>query len=276
MEKLIITASICGAEVTKEQNPNVPYTIAEIANEAKRSYDAGASIIHLHVREDDGTPTQKHERFKNCIIAIREKCPDVIIEPSTGGAVGMSNDERLSPVFLKPEIASLDCGTCNFGKDDIFVNTESTIRYFAKKMEEFNVKPEIEVFDKGMIDTALRLYREKALKAPLQFNFVVGVRGAIDASLMNLAFMEASIPEGSVYTVTGIGRNQFTMAAIAAAAGGHVRVGFEDNIYLAKGVIAKSNGELVEKAVRLSREIGREIASPKEARKILHLKHKGE
>lgn len=276
MDKLIITASICGAEVTKEQNPNVPYTIEEIANEAKRSYDAGASIIHLHVREDDGTPTQSYERFRACIMAIKEKCPDVIIEPSTGGAVGMSNDERLSPVFLKPEIASLDCGTCNFGKDDIFVNTESTIRYFAKKMAEFNVKPEIEVFDKGMIDTAIRLYKEKVLKAPLQFNFVMGVRGAIDASLMNLAFMEASIPEGSVYTVTGIGRHQFTMAAMAAAAGGHVRVGFEDNIYLAKGVIAKSNGELVEKAVRISREIGREIASPKEAREILHLKHKGE
>lgn len=276
MDKLIITASICGAEVTKEHNPNVPYTIEEIANEAKRSYDAGASIIHLHVREDDGTPTQSYERFRTCIMAIKEKCPDVIIEPSTGGAVGMSNDERLSPVFLKPEIASLDCGTCNFGKDDIFVNTESTIRYFAKKMAEFNVKPEIEVFDKGMIDTAIRLYKEKVLKVPLQFNFVVGVRGAIDASLMNLAFMEASIPEGSVYTVTGIGRHQFTMSAMAAAAGGHVRVGFEDNIYLAKGVIAKSNGELVEKAVRISREIGREIASPKEAREILHLKHKGE
>lgn len=276
MDKLIITASICGAEVTKEHNPNVPYTIEEIANEAKRSYDAGASIIHLHVREDDGTPTQSYERFRACIMAIKEKCPDVIIEPSTGGAVGMSNDERLSPVFLKPEIASLDCGTCNFGKDDIFVNTESTIRYFAKKMAEFNVKPEIEVFDKGMIDTAIRLYKEKVLKVPLQFNFVVGVRGAIDASLMNLAFMEASIPEGSVYTVTGIGRHQFTMSAMAAAAGGHVRVGFEDNIYLAKGVIAKSNGELVEKAVRISREIGREIASPKEAREILHLKHKGE
>ncbi|WP_234117514.1 3-keto-5-aminohexanoate cleavage enzyme [Clostridium hydrogenum] len=276
MDKLIITASICGAEVTKEHNPNVPYTIEEIANEAKRSYDAGASIIHLHVREDDGTPTQSYERFRACIMAIKEKCPDVIIEPSTGGAVGMSNDERLGPVFLKPEIASLDCGTCNFGKDDIFVNTESTIRYFAKKMVEFNVKPEIEVFDKGMIDTAIRLYKEKVLKVPLQFNFVMGVRGAIDASLMNLAFMEASIPEGSVYTVTGIGRHQFTMAAMAAAAGGHVRVGFEDNIYLAKGVIAKSNGELVEKAVRISREIGREIASPKEAREILHLKHKGE
>lgn len=271
MEKLIITAAICGAEVTKKDNPNVPYTVKEIAKEAKKAYEAGASIIHLHVREDNGTPTQSFERFKECIDAIKKECPDVIIEPSTGGAVGMDNDERLSPVFLKPEIASLDCGTCNFGKNDIFVNTEETIRYFAKKMNEFEVKPEIEVFDKGMIDTALRLYREKLLKAPLQFNFVMGVRGGINASLMDLAFMKASIPEGSAFTVTGIGKAQFTMAAMTIAAGGHVRVGFEDNIYIRKGVLAKSNGEMVEKAVRISKEIGREIATPKEAREILGL-----
>lgn len=271
MEKLIITAAICGAEVAKKDNPNVPYTVKEIAKEAKKAYEAGASIIHLHVREDNGIPTQSFKRFKECINEIKKECPDVIIEPSTGGAVGMDNDERLSPVFLKPEIASLDCGTCNFGKNDIFVNTEETIRYFAKKMNEFEVKPEIEVFDKGMIDTALRLYREKLLKAPLQFNFVMGVRGGINASLIDLAFMKASIPEGSAFTVTGIGKAQFTMAAMAIAAGGHVRVGFEDNIYIRKGVLAKSNGEMVEKAVRISREIGREIATPKEAREILGL-----
>lgn len=272
MEKLIITAAICGAEVTKEQNKNVPYTICELAEEAKRAYDAGASIIHLHVREDDGTPTQSLERFRAAITAIKEKCPEAIIEPSTGGAVGMSDDERLSPVFLRPELASLDCGTCNFGKSDIFVNTEETIRYFAKKMNELEVKPEIEVFDKGMIDTAVLLYREKLLKPHLHFNFVMGVRGAIGAALRDLAFLEASIPEGSTYTVTGIGRNQFTMAAMAIASGGHVRVGFEDNIYLKKGVLARSNGEMVEKVVNIAREIGREIASPKEAREILHIK----
>jgi 3-keto-5-aminohexanoate cleavage enzyme len=276
MEKLIITAAICGAEVTKKDNPNVPYTVKEIVKEAKLAYEAGASIIHLHVREDDGTPTQSFERFKECMDGIKKECQDVIIEPSTGGAVGMDNDERLSPVFLKPEIASLDCGTCNFGKKDIFVNTEETIRYFAKRMNEFEVKPEIEVFDKGMIDTALRLYREKLLKGPLQFNFVMGVRGGINASLMDLTFMKASIPEGSVFTVTGIGKAQFTMAAMAIASGGHVRVGFEDNVYIRKGVLAKSNGEMVEKAVRISREIGREIATPKEARETLGLTIKKE
>ncbi|URZ14298.1 3-keto-5-aminohexanoate cleavage protein [Clostridium felsineum] len=271
MEKLIITAAICGAEVTKKQNPNIPYSIDEIAKEAKLAYDAGASIIHLHVREDDGTPTQNIERFRASISAIKKLCPEVIIEPSTGGATYMSKDERLSPVFLKPEIASLDCGTCNFGMNDIFVNTEATIRYFAKKMIEANVKPEIEVFDKGMIDTALKLYSEGLLKDNLHFNFVMGVRGAIDASLLNLAFMSHSIPSNSTYTVTGIGKYQFKMAAMAIASGGHVRVGLEDNIYIEKGILAKSNGELVEKTANLSKEIGREIATPKEARKILNL-----
>lgn len=137
MEKLIITACICGAEVTKEHNPAVPYTVEEIAKEAKSAYDAGASIIHLHVREDDGTPTQSKERFEACINAIKEVCPDVIIQPSTGGAVGMSNEERLAPTTLRPEMATLDCGTCNFGGDEIFVNTENMIIDFANTMNEY-------------------------------------------------------------------------------------------------------------------------------------------
>ena len=126
MEKLIITACICGAEVTKEQNPAVPYTVEEIAREAKSAYDAGASIIHLHVREDDGTPTQSKDRFAVCIDAIKKVAPDVIIQPSTGGAVGMTNDERLQPTELNPEMATLDCGTCNFGGDEVFMNTENS------------------------------------------------------------------------------------------------------------------------------------------------------
>lgn len=133
MEKVIITAAICGAEVTKEHNENVPYTVEEVAIEAKAAYDAGASIIHLHVRNDDGTPTQDINRFKECIDAIKKVCEDAIVQPSTGGAVGMSNEERIQPVNLYPEMATLDCGTCNFGGDDIFVNTEDTIKEFGKK-----------------------------------------------------------------------------------------------------------------------------------------------
>ena len=272
MEKLIITAAICGAEVTKEHNPSVPYTVEEIAEEAYKAHKAGASIIHLHVREDDGKPTQSKDRFKECIDAIKAKCGDVIIQPSTGGAVGMSNSERLQPTELKPEMATLDCGTCNFGGDDIFVNTENTIKEFGTKMIELGIKPEVEVFDKGMIDMALRLNKKGFIKSPMHFNFVMGVNGGISAEARDLVFMRGSIPQESTFTVSGIGRNEFPMAAMSIIMGGHVRVGFEDNVYLEKGVLAKSNAELVEKVVRLAKELGREVASPAEAREILGLK----
>jgi len=271
---LIITAAICGAEVTKKHNPNVPYTVGEMVREALSAYNAGASIIHLHVRYDDGTPTQDKERFREVIEAIKAKCPDVIIQPSTGGAVGMTPEERLQPVYLKPEMASLDCGTMNFGGDEIFVNTENMIIEFATKMNELGVKPELEVFDKGMIDTAIRLHKKGYIKAPMHFNFVMGVNGGISAEMRDFVFLMESIPPGSTFTATGIGRYEFPVATMSILAGGHVRVGFEDNVYLEKGVLAKSNGELVEKVVRIARELGREIATPDEARKILGLEVK--
>ncbi|MCX7885138.1 MAG: 3-keto-5-aminohexanoate cleavage protein [Caloramator sp.] len=272
MEKLIITAAICGAEVTKKQNPNVPYTVEEIAREAEKCYKAGASIIHLHVRYDDGTPTQDKERFRACIEAIRERCPNVIIQPSTGGGVGMTNEERLQPVYLMPEMATLDCGTVNFGGDDIFVNTENTIIYFAEKLNEFGIKPELEVFDKGMIDAALRLNKKGYIKEPMHFNFVMGVNGGISGEPRDLIFMAESVPKNSTWTVTGIGRYQFPLATMGIIMGGNVRVGFEDNIYISKGVLANSNAELVEKVVRIAKEFGRDIATPDEAREILGIK----
>jgi 3-keto-5-aminohexanoate cleavage enzyme len=272
MEKLIITAAICGAEVTKEHNPNVPYTVEEIGIEAEKAYKAGASIIHLHVRNDDGTPTQDRERFRQCIEEIRRRCPDAIIQPSTGGAVGMSNEERLQPVDLAPEMATLDCGTCNFGGDEVFVNTENTIKAFGEKMIQMGVKPELEVFDKGMIDMALRLHKKGYIKAPMHFSFVMGVNGGISGEMRDFLFMKESIPAGSTFTVAGIGRYEFSLATMAILTGGHVRVGFEDNIYVEKGVMAESNAVLVEKVVRIAKELGREIATPKEAREILNLK----
>ena len=272
MEKLIITAAISGAEVTKEHNPAVPYTVEEIGREAKSAYEAGASIIHLHVREDNGTPTQSESRFTACIAEIKRLCPNVIIQPSTGGAVGMSNEERIQPVNLRPEMATLDCGTVNFGGDDIFVNTENTIIEFGKKMIEFGVKPEVECFDKGMIDMAIRLNKKGYILSPMHFNFVLGVNGGIAATPRDFTFLQDSIPLGSTFTVSGIGRAQFPMAVLGIISGGHVRVGFEDNIYVSKGVLAKSNGELVEKVVRLAKEFGREVATPDEARKIIGIK----
>lgn len=272
MEKLIITAAICGAEVLKEHNPAVPYTVEECVREAKAACDAGASIIHLHVRYDDGTPTQDKARFKDVIDAIKKECPDVIIQPSTGGAVGMTDDERLQPTELRPEMATLDCGTLNFGGDEVFVNTENTIKYFATRMMEWEIKPELECFDKSMIDMALRLHKKGFIQEPMHFDFVMGVNGGIGGELRDFLFLRGSIPPGATYTVAGMGRFEFPLAMAAIIDGGHVRVGFEDNVYLSKGVLAKSNGELVAKVVRMAKELGREIANPAEARKILGLK----
>ncbi|HPT52491.1 MAG TPA: 3-keto-5-aminohexanoate cleavage protein [Bacteroidales bacterium] len=271
MEKLIITAAICGAEVLKEHNPAVPYTVEEIVREAKSAYDAGASVIHLHVRYDDGTPTQDKNRFKECIDAIYKVIPDVIILPSTGGAVGMTNDERLQPTELDVEMSTLDCGTCNFGGDDVFTNTENTIKHFAQRMIERGIKPELEVFDKSMIEMALRLAKKGFIQKPYHFDFVMGVNGGIGGDIRDFTFLRGSIPEGATYTVAGVGRYEFPIAMMAIIDGGNVRVGFEDNVYLSKGVLAKSNGELVAKVVRMAKELGREIANPAEARQILGL-----
>ena len=275
MQKLIITAAICGAEVSKEQNPNVPYTIEEIGKEAESAYNAGASIIHLHVRKDDGTPTQSKERFKECIEEIKNRCPDVIIMPSTGGAVGMTNEERLQPIYLQPAplMASLDCGTMNFGGDEIFVNTETSIKYFAEEMNKLGIKPELECFDKSHVDMALRQHVKGVINSPMHFNLVFGVNGGITATPRDLVFLVESIPKDSTYTVTGIGRHQFPVATMGILYGGHVRVGLEDNLFISKGKLAESNGQLVDKVVRISKELGREIASPKDARQILNLKN---
>ena len=273
MDKLIISACICGAEVTKEQNPAVPYTVEEIVREAKSAYDAGAALIHLHVRWDDGTPTQDTARFQECVDAIREVCPDAIIQPSTGGAVGMTDLERLASTDIvpTPEMATLDCGTCNFG-DEVFENTMPMMRDFGKRMIENNIKPEYECFEMGHLDTVLNMARKGQVPgAPMQFNFVLGVPGCTPATVQNLAWLVNSIPAGSTWTATGIGRHQFNLAAAAIAMGGNVRVGFEDNLYLEKGVLAKSNGELVAKVARIAKEMGREIATPAEAREILGL-----
>ena len=274
MDKLIITAAICGAEVTKEQNPAVPYTVEEIVREAKSAVDAGAAIVHLHVRHDDGTPTQSRERFQECEEAIYKECPNVILIPSTGGAVGMSPEERLQSTDTTPlpEMATLDCGTCNFG-DEIFDNTMPTMRAFGKRMMERGIKPEYECFEMGHLNTILTMARKGQVPgAPMQFNFVLGVPGCTPATVDNLCWLVKNIPAGSTWTATGIGRYAFQLAAPAIVMGGNVRVGFEDNLYLERGVLAKSNGELVDKVVRMAKLLGREVANSDEAREILGLK----
>jgi 3-keto-5-aminohexanoate cleavage enzyme len=274
MDKLIITAAICGAEVTKEQNPAVPYTVEEIVREAKSAVDAGAAIVHLHVRYDDGTPTQSRDRFQECEEAILKECPNVILIPSTGGAVGMTPEERLQSTDTTPlpEMATLDCGTCNFG-DEIFDNTMPTMRAFGKRMLERGIKPEYECFEMGHLDTILRMAKKGEVPGdPMQFNFVLGVPGCTPATVDNLCWLVKNIPAGSTWTATGIGRNAFTLAAPTIVMGGNVRVGFEDNLYIERGVLAKSNGELVDKVVRMAKLLGRQVANSDEAREILGLK----
>ena len=267
--KVIITAAISGAEVTQENNPAVPYTIDQYVREAKLAREAGAAIIHLHARFDDGTPTQDRERFREIINAIQAACPDVIIQPTTGGATGMTAEERLQPTELLPEMASLDCGTMNFGGDDIFVNTENMIIEFAARMSERGIKPELECFDKSHVDMALRLVRKGYIQPPLHFNFVLGVNGGATGTPRDLLFLKESLPEGATFTVTGIGRCQLDMNVMGMLLGGHVRVGFEDNLKYNRDRNAVSNAEFVERIVRIVKELNLEIATPAEARQIL-------
>ncbi|HBY65139.1 MAG TPA: 3-keto-5-aminohexanoate cleavage protein, partial [Acholeplasmataceae bacterium] len=203
---------------------------------------------------------------------IRKRCPDVIIQPTTGGAVGMNRDTRLKPTELNIEMATLDCGTLNFGGDDIFVNTENDIKYFAERMKERHILPELECFEKGHVDMVLRLHKKGFMIEPLHFSFVLGVNGGMTGEERDFHFMRESIPKHCTYSVAGIGRFEFSLAELAIRYGGHVRVGLEDNIYLEKGLLAKGNKELVEKVVSLAKKYNREIATPKEAREILGMK----
>ncbi|MDK2919780.1 MAG: 3-keto-5-aminohexanoate cleavage enzyme [Candidatus Petromonas sp.] len=270
VEKLIITAALTGAEVTKEQQPALPVTPEEIAEAAYQCYKAGASIVHVHARDEKGNPTQSYDVYKEIKEKIEAKC-NIIVQPSTGGATWHTPEERLQPVELGPEMATLSCGTCNFGPD-VFMNSEEYIEKFAEKMKEKGVKPEIEVFERGMINNALRLVKKGLIEPPLHFDFVLGVPGACPGTPEDLMYMIKSIPEGSTWTVAGIGRSELPLAVMAIVLGGHVRVGFEDNIYYAKGVLAESNAQLVERIARIAREVGREVASPDEAREILSIK----
>lgn len=270
MEKLIITAAICGAEVTKRDNPNLPITADELAEEAQKAEEAGASIIHLHVRDKNGKPTQDKEIFKKAINKMNDLDLKAIIQPSTGGAAGMSWQERIQPVYLKPEMATLDCGTTNF-VDDVFINDLPLMRNFAKEMKKLDILPELECFEVGHIYNALKLKKEGLLDKHLHFDLVLGVPGAIPASVKNLLFMVEHLPKQATWTVAGIGRYQLELAYHAIIMGGHVRVGFEDNIYYKKGELAVSNAQLVKRVVRLANEYGREVANPGETRKILKI-----
>ena len=268
--EVILTAAIVGAELTREQTPHLPISPTEVADEAARCRDAGASVLHLHVRGDDGQNTQSSERYAEVIAAIRRKC-DCVIQTSTGGAVGMSVDERAGPLACEPEMATLNCGTINFG-DDVFVNSRPIIRRLAAKIRAAGAVPELECYEVGHVDEALSLAAEGAIAPPLHFQFVLGIKGAIGARDDVLHFMRSLVPMGATWGVAAVGRWQQPMTELAMRLGGHARVGLEDNIYLSKGVLSEGSAPLVARAAAYARSIGREPVDPDRARAMFGIR----
>lgn len=268
---MILTAALVGAETMRADNPAVPYLPSEIAAEAIRCWEKGASIVHLHARKPDGTPSQEVSLFGEAIEQIRAAC-DVIIQVSTGGAVGMTGQERCQPLSLTgkraPEMATLSCGSVNFG-EEIFENPRPLLRDIATRIRAAGIKPELEIFDAGMIDEARYLQKKGFIDFPAHFDFVLGVPGALAAREDALDYLIAQLPEGSTWSVAGIGRFELPMVKAAAERGGHARVGFEDNVFLSKGVLARGSYELVEAAADIARRCGRRVVEPAEARAIL-------
>lgn len=269
MNPCIITCAITGAESMKEQNSAVPYTTEELVREALLAIEEGASIIHLHVREKNGTPSQNPQLFKAVIDQIHEVYPEIIVQVTTGGSAKMSIEERAEVLKLDVEMATLDCGTINFGPKDIFINRIEDMIFFANKMNSSNIKYELECFEKGHIDTVIKLVKQGVIKEPLHFSFVLGVYGAMNGEERDFLFMKDSIPSNATFSVAGIGKYEFSLAETSIIHGGHVRVGLEDNLYLEKGVLAPSNAALVKKAKELILKHGRTVATPIETRKIL-------
>jgi 3-keto-5-aminohexanoate cleavage enzyme len=271
VDKVIITAAVTGSSPTKEMNPAVPYSPEEIAQSAVECHRAGAAIVHIHVRDPEtGGPDYRIELFREVVDRIRREC-DMIINLTTSGYHldgGNLIEKRLQPVALRPEICSLDLGSVNF-RERAFVNPPQWGEAAAKRMLEVGVKPEIEVFDVGHIDQALDLIDKGLIDEPPYFQLCMGVKWGIAATPENLLFMKNKLPPTARWSVLGIGRAELPMIALGILLGGNVRVGFEDNIYLAKGVLAQSNARLVEMAVNLAGQLQREIATPSEAREIL-------
>ncbi|NPV27092.1 MAG: 3-keto-5-aminohexanoate cleavage protein [Firmicutes bacterium] len=267
MEKLIITVAPTGKKGTKQHHPRLPMTPAEIAEEVYQAWQAGASIVHLHVRDSQGKDTHDLEIFKETIELIRQRC-DIIIQISTSGTVEDSIEDRLAPIALRPEMATLIAGTVNF-QDEVFYSPKPYMELAAKKMREYGVKPELDVMEVGAINNAQALVEQGLISPPLHFNLLFGLPGSIPGSLKNVLYMVDNLPAGSTWSLSAVGRWELPLTTMAILLGGHVRVGFEDNLYYSKGIKAESNAQLVERVVRIARELEREAASPAEARKIL-------
>jgi 3-keto-5-aminohexanoate cleavage enzyme len=280
MKQVVITAALTGVLATRDQCPAIPYTPKEIAEEAKRSADAGASIVHIHARTPEGGPDWSVETFREILGEVRART-DVIVNFSTG-AVGVPAEDRIAHIReLKPDIGALNMGSMNYAiysskkkafyHDHVFANPFRDIQFFLQAMNEAGVRPELECFDTGHVANTGPLIDMGVLRPPYQFSLIMGVLGGIPGTTRHLQNQVDTLPDGSLWQVIGIGLNQWSLAASALAMGGNVRVGLEDNFYVEEGRMAASNAELVEKAARLARDVGRPIASVDEARKILCL-----
>jgi 3-keto-5-aminohexanoate cleavage enzyme len=272
MEKLIINAAVTGSRNLRDIAPYIPYTPEEIVQSSIECWKAGAAVVHIHVRDPEtGLGEQDPELFRQVVEPLREQT-DVIVNLTTSGIAGrnLPMADRLKSLELKPDMASFDAGSINLG-GGVFINPPDFLDLAAGEMKRLKVKPEIEVFDSGMITTALAMKKKGQLEDPMYFQFVLGTPSGAVATPQSLLHLTELIPDGSIWSVTGMGKAHLPMSMMAIAMGGHIRLGMEDNLYYERGVLAKTNAQFVERIVRISEEYGREIASPDEARKILGL-----
>ncbi|MBE9522194.1 MAG: 3-keto-5-aminohexanoate cleavage protein [Proteobacteria bacterium] len=275
MDKLIITAAITGSRMTRDVAPYIPITPDEIAQSAIECWDAGAAIVHIHVRDPKtGLGTQDLDVFRQVVEPLRERT-DLLLCLTTSGIPGrnLAIEERLKPLELEPELASFDAGSINLG-GSAFINTPEFLEAAAKSMKEKGVKPELEIFDVGMMVTCLRMRDQGYLEEPLHFQFVLGTPWGSPATPKSFLHLYEHLPEDATWSIIGIGKGHLPMAMMGLILGGHIRVGMEDNIYYERGVLAKSNAEFVERIVRIAKEYGRDTATPREAREILGLRKK--
>ena len=270
--KTIITVAPTGAWPTKKENPNIPLTPDEIAKDVYYCYKSGASIAHLHMRDDEGRGTMDKAKFEKTITLIKEKC-NIIINCTTSGDLEATDAIRQGHLkLLKPEMASYDCGSMNWGHKSVFLNTPQFLEELGKTMLKYEIKPEIEIFDAGMIYNSFHYLKKGILKPPVHYQFVLGAPGGLTATVEHLVYLKNLIPKNSTWSALGIGKGHIPILLAAIAMGGHIRVGMEDNVKFNQAELAQSNTQLVTRAVNLVKEAGNEVATPDEARKILGLK----
>ena len=276
--KRIITAAVTGAWPKKENNPNVPMTPAEICEDVYDCWQAGAAIAHLHMRDDDGNGTMSLDKFRETVNLIKEKHPDcdVVINLTTSGDIHATDETRMAHIKeLKPEMASYDCGSMNWLNTALFLNPPKFLEELGHLFQETNTKPEVECFDPGMIANAAYYLKKGVLKAPVHFQFCMGCANGIVGDVKSLLFMKETMDNlcpGSTWSTFGVGHSAMEIMYAGIALGGHIRVGMEDNVMYARGQLAESNRQFVERAARVIKEFGLEVATPDEARQILGMK----